>query len=187
MDCPVCHHQNISEFATICPKCDSDLVQFTLLDSIEERYVSNIKQKIANEGDLVSMEKQFEKELSSTKGKINWMLMLMMLMPLIYFTCGKKTVPTTVKTIPSEDKRQLEILTSENKTLKAELSKLKAEQFNVEKIRYVMKKGDNLYDLGKMFFDNPEVWKQVKEYNDITNSRRMMPGDTIFLSLKTSK
>lgn len=190
MDCPVCQHSNISAFATVCPNCDSDLVQFTLLDSIEEGYVDNIKQKIANEGDLVAMEKQFKDELSASKSKVNWMLLLMMLMPLIYFTCGKRTVPTEAKIMEATaniSKEELATYTANTKRLEAEITKLKSQSLHIEKVRYVIRKGDNLYDIGTMFFDDPLIWKQVMKDNGITNSKKLMPGDTIFLNLKTAQ
>lgn len=45
--------------------------------------------------------------------------------------------------------------------------------------RYVVKKGDNLYDLGRRYFARPGDYETVRRLNRIPNPRRLQPGSTV--------
>ncbi len=182
MQCPVCKHNEISPFATACPNCDADLVQFKLLDTVEEGYINAVKERIATEGDLLELEKQQKKELSASRRRGNNYLLLLFLLPLIYFICGKKHIPTKPKIIEVQQLDSLFFYKKKCIELQEKLNK--GDGHGISSIRYIIRKGDKLENLALMFFGDKEIWKNIKEDNEIPDEHEMIPGDTIFINLK---
>jgi membrane-bound lytic murein transglycosylase D len=55
---------------------------------------------------------------------------------------------------------------------------------NAEYVYHTVKSGDTLWDIAKLY-DGVTV-NQIKQLNNITNARRLKPGDKIRISVKSS-
>lgn len=53
--------------------------------------------------------------------------------------------------------------------------------------RYVVKKGDNLYDLGRRYFARPGDYETVRRLNRIANPRRLQPGATVVVPYRVMR
>ena len=76
MNCPICNHADISEIALKCPECGSDLAQLTMIDQLEEKYVNDVKKRVALEGEQVFLKKEYEKEIKKYRWRTNRLLIL---------------------------------------------------------------------------------------------------------------
>jgi hypothetical protein len=182
MDCPVCAQQDISPLATFCPHCGSDLVQFALLDDLEEEYVETVKEKIALGGDLIEQEKVHQREMSEVRQRFNRLVWLLFLLPFLVFICGRKSVPTAAPVLQGAPIDSL----NHYKKLYHEAHKAMGAEY-IDSIRYVIRKGDKLGMLGEMFFGNYDTWQRIKIENNIKDEHRLMPGDTLTLRLRMRK
>ncbi len=175
MNCPVCHKNDISELALYCPDCGTDLVQFVMIDQLEEKYVSHVKKKIAQEGELLQLQKQYEEDTSKSRRRINRLIFLLMLLPVWNYWCRPKQIVKEIQPDPRVDS-----LAAKIDDLKKEKD-LMASQF-VHKVAYKIKEGDNLESLGKLFYNNPQAGYQIGKDNNIETDfyyRRLPPGKTI--------
>ncbi len=175
MDCPVCHKKDISELSLYCPDCGTDLVQFVMLDQLEEKYVNVVKKRIAQEGELVQLQKQYEEDNSKSRRRINSLIFLLMLLPFWNYWCRPKQI---VKEIQPD--LRVDTLSFKIDSLKKVEEMVRTNI--VHKVQYRIKEGDNLESLGKLFYNNPQAGYQIGKDNNIESDfyyRRLPPGKTI--------
>jgi LysM repeat protein len=50
-----------------------------------------------------------------------------------------------------------------------------------------IKKGDTLWDLAKLYYKNPYMWKKFEEFNTFTNPDLIYPGEKLIISAEDAK
>ncbi len=189
MTCPVCNHESIPSLATVCPSCSSNLVGLKLLNTLEEQYVDLVKDKMEMAGSHFHENKVYEQRLARKK-KWNLLLwMLLLALPLGYYFCGpqkikKETAPTVLQNDSLEiyknrvAENEIEIMAL-NRQLRAIESTM-----DVREIKYKVKEGDLLYDLGILFYNDTAAWYQIALDNKIYDVRGLPKGDTISIKFR---
>ena len=189
MICPICKYEPIPALATICPNCSSNLVGLKLLKTLEEQYVDTVKNKVEQEGKQVQQVKILEQQLTRKK-RINTLLWLLLLsIPLVYYFCAtKKPINTTPKVVVQNDSLELyKQRTAEQEIdITALTRQLRAIEstMNVREIKYEVKEGDILFDLGVLFYNDTTAWYQIALDNKIFDVRGLPEGDTISIKYR---
>ncbi len=184
MNCPVCRHLNIPSLATTCPNCATNLVGIKLLDALEDQYVETVKSKVAIEGEKLQSSIEYAQNLKKKNRRINGLLFLLFLLSLLYYFFGR---PEPQKNV-IVDLKYLDSLTIyKNKfaekeaaltTVHQQLTSIKTTQ-NIRELTYVVKKGDILYDLGVLFYNDTTAWYQIALDNKIYDIKGLPIGDTL--------
>jgi cell division protein FtsB len=173
MNCPICKHSDISELSIKCPECGSDLAQLTMIDQLEEKYVSDVKRRVALEGEQVFLKKAYEQEIAGYRRRTNRLIILLLLFPLLFKLC-KKEKPVLTDQQAKIESLQQEInqmhrdkvaLQHEISSLSTALESCRATQ--VRSVNYTIKEGDRLSELGLLFFNNMKAGYQIGNDNNI--------------------
>lgn len=184
MTCPVCKYEPIPSLVTFCPNCSSNLVGIKLLDSLEEQYVDIVKDKMEMAGSQIQQNKVYEERLNRKK---KWNLLLcglLFALPLSYYFClSKKPLKKANPIIVQNDsleiyKSRVAVNEIEIKALNRQLRAIEG-TMDVREIKYKVKEGDLLYDLGLLFYNDTAAWYQIALDNKIYDVRGLPKGDTI--------
>ncbi len=189
MICPVCQHSPIPFLATICPSCNASLLGIKLLDALEEQYVETVKVKVALEGELIQKKIEYQQVLKKKNSRINYLLFLLFLLPMFYYFFGRSepktiTAPNTQMTDTLDRYKQElaeKVLILED--LNRQLVTIQHTQ-HVREIQYVVKKGDRLYDLGILFYNDTTAWYQIALDNKIYDIKGLPIGDTLTIKYR---
>jgi len=189
MTCPVCEHTNIPSLVTTCPSCDTNLVGIKLLDALEDQYVDTVKAKVALEGDQIQDKIDYQKTLKKKNKRSNLLLFLLLLLPIWYYFFGQpKQEIIPISTVPSFDSLNFykeKLLEKEVAltTVNQELTAISATK-NIRTLEYVVKKGDMLFDLGLLFYNDSTAWRQIALDNKIYDIRGLPVGDTLEINYR---
>lgn len=189
MICPICHHKEIPILVTNCPNCDANLVGIKMLEALEEQYVEVLKKKVNLEGDIIQQRKGLEQELRAKNKRNNWLWLLLFLTPFLYYFCGR-TSPKEVEKIVEIESDSLKIYKQILLEKEAELIDLKESLDDLEKtqnireLKYVVKKGDILNELGKLFYNDSLAGYQIAKDNKIYDVRGLPIGDTLTIKYR---
>ncbi len=189
MICPVCQHDAVPSLATICPNCSANLVGIKLLDALEDQYVETLKSKVALEGAQIQKRIAHEQALKKKRRRINSLLFLLFLLPLAYYCFGRPKpeiiASPNLELLDSLDRYKNKLSKTETDlVLKTQqLAKIKSTH-NVREITYVVKKGDRLYDLGILFYNDTTAWYQIAIDNKIYDIKGLPVGDTLTIKYR---
>ncbi len=184
MICPVCQHSAIPSLATTCPVCDANLVGIKLLDALEDQYVDTVKEKVALEGAQVQQKIEYEAQLKKKNKRNNWLLFFLFLVSLGYYFLGQPTQkeipPVIVQATDSIDVYKDRLIETEKEleSIHQKLAVIKSTQ-NIREIEYIVKKGDMLFDLGLLFYNDSPAWYQIALDNKIYDIKGLPIGDTL--------
>jgi hypothetical protein len=142
-------------------------------ESLIEKYNDVLKKRVALEGELAQTRHQLETKLAKTRSKNKAYLFLLLVLPLLAFWWSKKQyiAPLEQKTVAQRDSIA---------RLHSEIAG--AKKIKKDSIHYVIKKGDMLVALGKLFFNDPAMGYQIGIDNGITSEQQrynLIPGDTL--------
>lgn len=200
MKCSVCQH-DISTIATSCAHCGADLTQLSLLDSVEDRFVEVLKDKIAIEGKYVELQKKYDYESKNRRRQLRRLLFGLCLIPILGFICNKgyfQASSPTVDTLSVNDslktqmvslqdslafyKETIESLNTQTATNTTTTATSDHPLDELTKL-YIIKKDDQLGKLGKYFFGSAGVGHQIRKDNNIpyhSYKKNLTQGDTLF-------
>jgi hypothetical protein len=142
-------------------------------EPLVEKYNDVLKKRVALEGELAQTRHQLEKKLAEARTKNKRYLLLLLLLPLLALWWSKKKYIT-----PLEQKNafQQEVIVKLHDDLAA------AKKIRADSVRYVIKKGDMLITIGKLFFNDPAMGYQIGIDNSINSEQQryhLTPGDTL--------
>ena len=181
MNCPICDKAGLAEDAQFCPQCDSDLLGFVLVKKIAT------KQSALNDSQK-SITEQLQKS-QTTKRNIIIVLLCGVLL-ITFFSFWFYTEKT------SAYKQELNLSKLEKDSLRkivtdkqATINKLEAEKQQLEKqeagIKYVVRKGDNLIKISRLFYGNDNQYREIMKDNNLQeNNYTLFAGDTLTIKLK---
>lgn len=184
MNCPICQYDKIPILVTNCPNCDVNLVSFKMVDALEEQYVEVIKTKVNLDGDILQQRKGFEQELKNKNKRKNWLVFLLFLLPFLYYFFGR---------VPSTEMKEIVEIESDSLLIYKEVLRQQSEEIvaleqtvntfqnikNIRELKYIIKKGDVLNDLGKLFYNDSLAGYQIAKDNRIFDVRGLPIGDTL--------
>lgn len=190
MTCPTCKQKNIPSLATKCPNCATNLVVFKKLAAMEEKYVESAKTVVSLEGELLQGKKQFQQQLGAKKKWNAFLWFLLFLLPLLYYFFGRSE-PKEIVIQPTDQIDSITAIYQEklaNKTAEvAELNQTLAAIQGakvVRELKYVVKEGDVLNELGKLFYNDSTTWYQIALDNNIYDIRGLPVGDTLIIKYR---
>lgn len=184
MTCPVCKYESIPTLTTYCPNCASSLIGIILIDTLEEQYIDLVKDKIETEGKQIQQNKIYEQRIERKKKWNLLLLTLLVALPfLYYFFVPSKTVKETPPTVLQKDsldiyKKRVADNEIEINALNRQLRAIEG-TMDVREIKYKVKEGDRLYDLGILFYNDTAAWYQIALDNKIYDIRGLPKGDSI--------
>lgn len=193
MNCPICNHANISEIALKCPQCGSDLAQLTMIDQLEDKYVNDMKKRVALEGEQVFLKKEYEKEIEKYRWRTNRLLILVFLIPLYFKFCKKETGELVYYQQDIDQlKQKIEQIDKENTLQKKEIADLKnviegANATVKRSVNYTVKKGDRLSELGLLFFNDMMAGYKIGNDNNIWSDyteTHLEPGTVLKINFR---
>ena len=145
-------------------------------EPIEERYNEVLRQRVTLEGQLALLQHNHAEELKAAKKRSNRYLLLLFLLPLFSLICSKKIRL-------SEHERLMNIQKDSILLLQNQLS---IEKNKKHQLRYIIKKGDYLTTIGKIFFNDPNMGYQIGKDNNISDEYsqyHLTPGDTLLINV----
>lgn len=191
MTCPVCKNKAVSSSDTKCLNCSTSLLGMKLYYDMEDQFLDLKKEKIRLEGNLVQQKNQYEAILKKNRKRHNrrW-LFLSLLVPLGLYLLIDNNEPQLGfmdNTIQQDSIRLLQhtLMAKESELieLNRQLSAIKTTKVRKE-LKYVVKKGDTLNELAKLFYNDSTAWYQVALDNKIYDIRGLPIGDTIVLKYR---
>ena len=190
MTCPVCKNKGISVLATNCPNCATNLIGLKMYHNLEEHYIDLKKEKIRIEGNLAQQKVQYEAILKKKKKRFNRQRWILLLLPIaLFFFFNNYTIPALMSTRTSQQDSLLLIKTtlasrdSQLVELNHQLKTVKGTKVKKE-LKYVVKKGDTLNELAKLFYNDSTAWYQIALDNKVYDIRGLPVGDTIVLKYR---
>lgn len=190
MTCPTCKLENIPSLVTKCPNCATNLVVFKKLAAMEDKYVESAKRVVELEGNLLQGKKEFQQQLRKKSKWNSFLWFLLFLLPLLYYFFGKPAQkeivvePTNqIDSITTIYQEKLAGKTTEISELNKTIDAIQGAKVKRE-LKYVVKKGDILNDLGKLFYNDSTAWYQIALDNKIYDVRGLPVGDTLTIKYR---
>jgi len=190
MTCPTCEQEHIPALTTKCPNCSTNLVVYKKLAAMEEKYIDSAKSVVALEGNLLQGKKEFQRKLNKKKRWNSLLWFLLFLLPILYYFY-ERPVEKEVVVQPTLKLDSIEAIYQEKLSHKdSEIAELN-EQFTavqnakvVRELKYVVKKGDVLHELGLLFYNDSTAWYQIALDNKIHDIRGLPIGDTLTIKYR---
>ncbi len=190
MTCPTCKQENIPSLVTKCPNCSTNLIVFKKLAAMEEKYIETAKSVVSLEGELLQGKKQFQQQLRRKSKWNTFLWFLLFLLPILYYFFGR----SEPKTIVSPANNSIDSITAlyQDKLVskEAELAELNQALTAIQgakvkrELKYVVKEGDVLHDLGLLFYNDSTSWYQIALDNKIFDIRGLPVGDTLTIKYR---
>ncbi|MEO0044398.1 MAG: hypothetical protein RL329_3846 [Bacteroidota bacterium] len=185
MNCPICQLPNVSLMHTpICPRCGTDLLQMDTHETIEARFKTVLKQRLALEGEVALFKKKEEQSIAKRARKRNYWLLSGLMVFLGWRACQK---PMVLKRDFVRKSDSLALIVHQLEWMKFRFDTLNRQLPCVKKIRYPYQQGDYLGKLGRMFFNKDSAGYQIGIDNGITTPEqwtKMKPGDTLNIYIR---
>ncbi|MEN9612507.1 MAG: hypothetical protein RLZZ628_3321 [Bacteroidota bacterium] len=185
MNCPICQLPNVSMIHTpICPRCGTDLLQMDTNETIEDRFKTVLKQRLALEGEISLLKKKQDQDIAKRARKRNY-LIIIGLISFISWRAGQK--PMVLRSDFTRKSDSLSMMNRRFEWMKYRFDTLNSHPPCVKVIRYAYQQGDYLGKLGKFFFNNDEMGYQIGKDNGILTREqwtKMKPGDTLNIYIR---
>ena len=179
MNCPICDKAGLSENATSCPQCESDLSGYILIEKIRTQ-----------QGELEERHQALSSEVVNEKVKKRNLVMLSSVLLLaclgfgawLYTSQGTKIVDDNHTKVLRDsflaviEEKDAQINSFENEKVNAKDEEIA--------IKYVIKKGDNLMKIARFFYNDEARYHDIVETNNLTANTPILIGDTLTLNLK---
>lgn len=163
MNCPVCKYPGLPDYynvPSVCPNCRSDLKGFKLINEFEHKSESKLKR------------------LKFLFAGVN-LALLILLLGSVFF------VPDYSK--HKTDSARLQHDSMEYyKKLVTELKQESPSKPSTADIYYILKKGDNLSKIARLYHNNGSRVKQIMTDNNLKKGYNLLPGDTLIIKVKTN-
>ncbi|MEL6864107.1 MAG: hypothetical protein AAFP19_06805 [Bacteroidota bacterium] len=181
MDCPVCQYKKLNPIATNCPSCETDLVQWSLLNEVESQHVENIKARVSLEGELKTSQRDHREAMHRQKRRFNNLVLLLLTLPLLNLICTQRPLPPVKQSIIISND-SIDHYKKANQALQTQIEALQTQE--VSQIEYIIQEGDRLVDLGQLFYNDPNAGYLIGKQNAVANPRRLQPGDTLTIRFR---
>ncbi len=180
MNCPICDKAGLAEDAKFCPQCDSDLSGFVL-----------VKKVTAKQEELKSTQKQVTEQLHKSKTAKKRIIVVSLLGGILLTSFGFwlyaekiSAYNQTINLIKTEKDSLQSIVTKKQTTInKLEIEKQQLEQQETG-IKYVIRKGDNLIKISRLFYANDNQYREIMKDNNLQENYTLFAGDTLTIKLK---
>jgi hypothetical protein len=142
-------------------------------EPIEDRFNELLKKRVALEGELALSRRQSEAALAKARTKSKRYFWLMLLLPFLTFWYAKTMY---IKPLEQKIALQSDLIVQ----LQNDIAAIKP--IKKDSIRYVIRQGDMLVTLGKLFFNDPKAGLQIGLENGMTSDyqqNHLEPGDTL--------
>jgi outer membrane murein-binding lipoprotein Lpp len=180
MNCPICDKAGLPKNAITCPQCNSDLSGFLHIDKIAEQ-----------QKHLEANNTQLHSEVTQGKAKRRNIIVISSLLLVASFgfmswfsnANNKKLVDTSgsdnskvdsLAAVIAQNEVRIKRFEDENQALK--------EQQN--RIKYVVKKGDNLIKIARFFYNDEARYQDIMKENNMEENAPLFVGDTLTLNPK---
>jgi nucleoid-associated protein YgaU len=171
MNCPICKKAGLSDDTKVCPQCDTNLVGFDLISKIAR-----------NQENLISEKEKTAKEFKYLKAKNKYSLLFSLMLILIIIgisffyisNISNSNLVVTLKQNLLTNLVKVKQLENENKQLK----------MNVKTYKYVVKKGDNLIKISRIFYGSGTNYYNIIKDNNLQPNFKLFVGDTLIIKLK---
>ena len=179
MRCPVCKKDGLLVTIKVCPRCESQITSdYELEDSsdkIQKKEFSLLKGKV--------VEMAQKKERAEQKNsRLRAYLVMMGLILFSFFLFRKSPAPELIEkeSGPVIDglKQEVQSLQKTNRDLEERISARSSKE-----IKYVIRKGDNLTQISRLFYNDPNALVKIASQNKIRIPDRIIEGDTLTLLL----
>lgn len=185
MDCPICNQKELPDHTQFCPKCETDLFQFSLHYITRESINSTMKEHSVLSGKVVELSQKMTRlQKNSVHKRFAWLFGLSLLAAL-YFGYKYNNQPVVDNGLVY--KEEIESLKKELKLAEEEKGLLneKIDLVGKNQIIYVTKEKDNLWRIAELFFNDPAKRFQIGKENGIhpDNSDNIPVGDTLLINL----
>ena len=183
MDCPVCQHKNVNPLQMHCPVCNADLTAFRMVDQIEEEYIEAIKNRVTLEGELARRRQEHTLNLQKNRRRANRLVLLLLCLPFLQLLCGKRPLPPVVEAAPVVSAPDSSAFYQQQwQQANRQIQSLEAQK--VKTVRYVIRKGDNLESIGRLFFNDWKAGYQIGRDNKVPNEYQLPIGDTLYINFR---
>jgi len=171
MNCPICDYKGLGEDAMNCPSCNADLSAFRALDDVE-----------------LSMQKQKKRTLLF----IILFFLAFMGCFVVYFIMSSTEPAKEDNYELAVSETQLEYIRAENEQLKSTNEALLAEQKELRQeltelkkpvsVTHVVKDGESLYYIARIYLGNGELYPKIAEDNGIENPDIIITGTELIIN-----
>ena len=184
MKCPVCHHADVHPLALRCPQCAVPLSAVRLLDGMAEHYIEREKERLEQTGQVAQKRRALERQLRTSRRWRNAWLFLFLLATGICWWFWNRPAGLPENTVANlRDSVQIWRHQAEQRdvvidAIQRELASIRATGVQRE-VRYVVREGDYLFQLGELFYGDTTSWRQIAADNNIQHVRQLPVGDTL--------
>jgi hypothetical protein len=162
------------------------LPQHALSQPLNERYNELLRQRVALEGQQAQALAEAEKARQKAQKNTRRAYLLLLLLPLLALWCRKPSLDLATHQRMVQQKDSL--FTAQNALLDSTRNELEAlEKLKVQQIKYVIKKGDTLEELGLLFFNDRQGGYRIGKDNNIVTkyqTHHLVKGDTLLIRFR---
>jgi hypothetical protein len=181
MKCPICDKAGLAEDAKFCPQCDSDLSGFVVVKKIAtEQSTLNDNQKKITE--------QLQKSQITKRNIIIVSLCGVLLITFFGFWLYSEKISAynQVLNLAKSEKDSLQRVVTDKQVTINKLATEKKQLENQEtSIKYIVRKGDNLIKISRLFYSNDNQYREIIKDNNLQESNyTLFVGDTLTIKLK---
>jgi hypothetical protein len=171
MNCPICDKAGLAEDAKFCPQCDSNLSGFVLLKKV------TTKQDV-----LKNTQKQVTEQLHKSQTAKKRIIVVSLLGSVLLASCGfwLYSEKTSAYNQVIKEKDSLQNVVAEKQ---ATINKLEIQNQETS-IKYVVRKGDNLIKISRIFYANGNQYREIIKDNNLQENHTLFAGDTLTIKLK---
>ncbi len=178
MNCPVCNKAGLSEDTIHCPQCDSDLSGLLLIKNTQQKY-----QTIENENIEANKKLAASKKYSLA---LIFLFSTLFVLGIVFFLWYKNEQDNKYVRNNHHLNNQIDSLQAANQSKTIKINELESAIINKQKsqkIKYCVRKGDNLWTIAKFFYNNPHKHSKIYDDNKSVLEKGLFAGDTIIIKL----
>ena len=171
MNCPICDYKDLGKDLQSCPSCNTDLTVFRALDDVE-----------------ISMQKQKKFTLLFI---ILFFLAFMACFAIYFILCTSADDLDAEKKITTYE-AEIQAITTENQqlrentsSLKEEIAKLRVENEELsalKQITHVIKEGETLYTIARIYLGNGDLYPKIANDNGIEDPDIIITGTELIIN-----
>ena len=189
MNCPVCNYSNIVNSTVKCPNCQTNLTSFKTAHALAKADVDLRQEKSALVQEMEEQSIAYEAKIQKKNNIIGWMTIGFLSLVALAFFLGFRSFKAQ-KMLVQKQRSSLKIhensisdYEKQIKELSTKLNRLEQTR-SVRELKYKVKKGDVLHELGELFYNDSDAGIQIALDNKIYDIRGLPVGETLTIKYR---
>jgi len=189
MTCPVCCYNDIAETSTLCPNCQTNLAPFKMVTTLAKSHADLRQVKSTLQLDLQEQMAAYDTKLQKKNNTIGWMVIGFLFVATFATVLGYRNFKAK-NTLIQRQKNSLQFYENNVVDYKKQIEELSTKLHvleqtqNIRELKYKVKPGDVLHELGELFYNDSDAGIQIALDNKIYDIRGLPVGETLTIKYR---